>query len=315
MKAFITGGAGYIGSHLAKELIANCFEVVIIDNLSKSGNIDDELSNFLVSLDISDPRSYEDLRDLLSTGMSDDVVFHLAAKKSVSESINSPVEYKRNNLSGTANLLKAISESKMKKLIFSSSASVYGTGKKFVSENDRLEPANPYASIKLEEETLIRNEVVKGNLGALIFRFFNVAGARSSQMIEEVGENLIPQAVSFSKTGKVLNIYGNDYPTRDGTCIRDYIHVLDVVDALISGIEFCQTNGLGILNLGTGSGTSVLEVVSELQKHLMLETSFTIRRPGDVPYLIADSSLALKLIGWKANRTISQIIQSSIPMS
>ena len=313
MKVFITGGAGYVGSHLAFELLRLGSEIVIIDNLSKAQTIHPTLLPFLMKMDISLDRDYRSLLNLIKTGSENDAVIHLSAKKSVSESIRNPDAYVKNNLGGTKNILKALSESKMRNFYFASSAAVYGSGQKTVSENDQLGPLSPYAQAKIEEEILIQKMTLSSDLRAVVFRFFNIAGARNTSMIEKAGENLIPKAILAASRNETFKIFGSNYNTPDGTCVRDYIHVMDVVEALVLALKDSHRKKFLTLNLGTGKGTSVLNLIREIQRYTKLDVQFSGRRPGDMDTLIADSNLAFNILGWKPTRGLPEIVRSSIP--
>ena len=312
MKIFVTGGSGYIGSHLAHSLTSAGYSAEIIDKQAPLHVYNAQISQMAHRIDLSDKEAVEKLVSIFENASSDSLVIHLAARKSVSESVKLPETYWSNNVGGTKNLLAAMRKSGLKNLIFSSSAAVYGDEEKVVTEDSTCNPLSPYAQTKLEEENLIKDAHFAWGLNALVFRFFNVAGAGSPEFIELIGENLIPQALQASKMRSVLKIFGDDYPTPDGTCIRDYIHVLDIVDAHLLSISRIPKLGFLILNLGSATGHSVLQITKKIQEFIPLETKVVGRRTGDAAVLIANSSQAKTRIGWSALRGLEEIIKSSI---
>lgn len=313
MKIFVTGGSGYIGSHLINSLNIAGYETEIIDKHIPLHEYQSRIPLIANRIDLSGVDAIEKLVSIFENAPSDSLVIHLAARKSVSESVKLPEMYWSNNVGGTKNVLEAMKRSNLKNLIFSSSAAVYGDDEEFVTEDSTCNPISPYAKTKLEEENLIQEAHFAWGLNALVFRFFNVAGAASPELIEVIGENLIPQALQASKSGSVLEIFGNNYPTPDGTCIRDYIHVLDIVDAHLQSIPRIQKFGFQILNLGSANGHSVLQITRKIQEFIPLETKVTKRRAGDAAILVANSSQAKSKIGWVALRGLDEIIKSSIP--
>ena len=313
MTFFITGGAGYIGQHLASKLSQSNERVVIIDKKPQN-NFLSGLSNIaMIELDISKEESLLGMFSLFQNAEHNDVIFHLAARKSMSESFLHPNEYLDNNLGGTRNVISALRNSKMKNIIFSSSASVYGDSAERPNELTTLKPSSPYALSKVLEETLLRNEAASNNMNVLIFRFFNVAGAASPNLVELEGENLIPKAVSCAIQNRNFFVNGVDYSTHDGSCVRDYIHVSDVVDALIKGAAHVRENTFEILNLGTGNGYSVLEILRNINNHIDLAIEFGPRRLGDQASIIADVGKTSKILRWKSKSDILETISSSIP--
>jgi UDP-glucose 4-epimerase len=313
MKIFVTGGSGYIGSHLINSLNISGYETEIIDKHIPLYEYQNRIPSIANRIDLSGVDAIEKLVSIFEDAPADSLVIHLAARKSVSESVKLPEMYWSNNVGGTKNVLEAMQKSNLKNLIFSSSAAVYGDDEEFVTEDSTCKPISPYAKTKLEEENLIQEAHFAWGLNALVFRFFNVAGAASPELIEVIGENLIPQALQASKAGSVLEIFGNDYPTPDGTCIRDYIHVLDIVDAHLQSISRMPKFGFQILNLGSANGHSVLQITRKIQEFIPLETRVVKRRAGDAAILVANSSQAKSKIGWVALRGLDEIIKSSIP--
>jgi len=314
MKIFVTGGAGYIGSHLSLRLIELGHSVSIIDNLSKPNSPSIPHQAQFIDLDLSAGESIFTLERLFGDSPEDSAVIHLAALKSVGQSVAEPKLYERNNVGGTRNLLNAIQTSHIRSLAFASSAAVYGIQSGLIDESRPTKPISPYAETKIAEESLIKSAVINWGLRAAQFRFFNVAGAGNPSLIETEGENLIPKALKASSLGEVLTVFGKDYETSDGTCVRDYIHVLDIVEALVLSIGKLSSTNLGVLNLGSKHGASVLQVIYELQKYIPLRFKYGTRRPGDAAILIADSTSAGDILGWYPKYNLEEIVRSSIPV-
>ena len=313
MKVYITGGAGYIGTHLVSALNAAGIESVVIDNLSKQPGQKFKFSNEFYKIDLSGEKASKELEAIFSSGTEEDVVVHLAAKKSVAESVINPTLYEKNNLGGTNNLLKAIEKSRIRHIVFASSAAVYGGANEVVSEDSACKPESPYATVKLAEEEVIRESSRTFGLQHLILRFFNVIGAASPEMIEIHGENILPVLISRSRMKKPFHIFGMDYSTPDGTCIRDYISVIDIVDAIIKSIAYSKKDESLILNLGSEKGSSVLELLDIAHCFLNFEQVVDVRREGDAARLITNSKLAFKKIGWLPNTSVTDAIKSGIP--
>jgi UDP-glucose 4-epimerase len=309
MAVFIAGGAGYIGSHIAQAFLDLNQEVCVIDfNISKQRfPLDKKVLKS--DLDISNEKNIDKIRQLFSHDKSKSILIHLAAFKSVSESQNFPDKYWKNNFEATKNLLASCEGSSISRLIFSSSASVYGDQTDFASEELSLSPISEYAKIKVAEENLIENYSKAMGIDFINFRYFNVAGARSFEYIDEEGENLIPSVLRAIKKKVPFEIYGIDYPTKDGTAIRDYIHVQDIVSAHLSALNSTRAWNKPI-NLGTESGTSVREIIQSFQRYFALEVVNSSRRAGDMPKLLADCTRAHVDLGWANQHTIDEIIDS-----
>ncbi len=306
-KVLVVGGAGYIGSHVVKGLCQQDHDVVVFDNLSTGlpENVDKR-----VKLVKGDLLNVSDLKKVFDQEY--DFVFHLAAKKAAGESMVNPAKYASNNISGTINLLNLMLENKVKNIIFSSSAAVYGSPQYLpVDEKHPLDPANFYGFTKLEIERIMHwYSQIKGlNFAAL--RYFNAVGYDIEGKIkgrEKNPANLLPvvMEVATGQREKVL-IFGNDYQTSKGkgSGVRDYIHVTDLMTAHLKAMEFISQAKNLIVNLGTGSGYSVLEVVEKAREVTGQEIpyEFVARRPGDPAELIASSDLAFKLLNWKAEHS------------
>lgn len=324
MKLLVTGGLGYIGSHTVVELIECGHEVVILDNLSNS-KID--VLDKIKELTNVKPKFYNvDLTDPLETRLvfrenSFDGVIHFAGLKAVSESIRIPLKYYENNIYGTLNLLNAMNEFNVKRIVFSSSACVYGEPKvNPINEDSPCNLAtNPYGRTKQFIEEILKDcSTIDPSMRITILRYFNPVGAHNSGLIGEepngIPNNLMPyiQQVASGIREK-LSIFGNDYPTPDGTCIRDFIHVVDLARGHVKAIEKIDDKPLRIVNLGTGKGTSVMELVNAFNKvtNGKVKYEFAPRRSGDVPCNFADPSRAKTELGWKADFSIDDMCKDT----
>jgi len=324
MNVLLTGGAGYIGSHIAVELLDSGYEVIIADNFSNSSP--DTLksiekitgkSTVVYELDIADKHGL----DRLFREYRPDAVIHLAGFKAVGESVNEPLKYYRNNLDCTLSLLETMREYSVSRIIFSSSATVYGTPERLPYTEDMKigECSNPYGSTKQMIERIIIDTASSGYLSTVILRYFNPIGAHRSGLICEsphgIPNNLMPYIIQVA-AGILpeLNIFGNDYPTRDGTGIRDYIHVVDLAKGHVDALKYCQEHdGVEVFNLGTGTGCSVLELVGAFESVNGISIPYKIapRRSGDLPETCADASKAERLLGWRAELTIEDMCRDA----
>ncbi len=328
-----TGGLGFIGSHTCVSLIENGFDVLILDSLENSSEDIfykiQEITNhkinvncgklFFINCDISDEIYLEEIfHDFYKNKNPIESVIHFAGLKSVEESVRDPLKYWDINLRCTINLLRVMRKYECNKLVFSSSATIYKPLKsKLLKESFLLDPINPYGRTKLTiEKILFDFQSSYKNFKFINLRYFNPVGAHSSGII---GENpRINSSNLFPVIGKVirgelekLSIFGKDWPTIDGTCIRDYIHVMDLADAHISALKFIAKSKpkFSSINIGTGEGKTVLEVINTYSKvnHIEIPYSFEERREGDTPFLVADNRMALKILNWKPSRTFDQI--------
>jgi UDP-glucose 4-epimerase len=301
-KIFVTGGAGYIGSHVVKLLGEKNYDVMVYDNLS-TGNQDSVLYGKLVKGDILD-------FERIKTAMADfqpDAIMHFAAKIVVPESVAEPLKYYENNVYGAINVIKAMKECEADKFIFSSTAAVYGEPKEMpLSEDMPLSPVNPYGRSKAMVESILGDFSKARDFRYVSLRYFNVAGADPEGRIGETKKDathLITMCVrtACGKRDKMY-IYGTDYPTPDGTCIRDYIHVMDLADAHVLALEYLLEGGRGdVFNCGYGRGYSVRQVVDATKKVTGVDfpVEYAPRRPGDPPGLVADSTKIKQKLGWK----------------
>lgn len=326
VKVLVTGGTGYIGSHTAVELFNAGHEPVMADNLVNSFESAAEGVSALTGGKV--PFEKIDLCDLgalrlLFKKYRFDAVIHFAALKAVGESVKKPLEYYRNNLVSTLNLLTCMRESGVGRLVFSSSACVYGEQKVFPipeEASSSVKTENPYGTTKVMIERIINDcAAADHSFSAAVLRYFNPIGAHPSGLIGEnprgVPQNLMPR-LADAALGKTegITIYGNDYPTKDGTCIRDYIHVVDLARGHVLALEWLSSNtGVLTCNLGSGTGYSVLEIVTAYSEACgrQIKTMMMPRRAGDVPVLIADCSRAQKVLGWKARKSLREMCEDS----
>ena len=316
MNILITGGAGYIGSHIIELLVKKITnKVIILDNLSTGYKILINKKSKFYKGDINNKK----LINKLINKFNIDTIIHLAAFLNVSEAEKNKKKYYKNNITGTKNLLLSCQNTTVKNIIFSSSCSVYGNIKGSVNERKKPDPQGYYAFTKYKGEELIKKYASKFNYKFGIFRYFNVAGASPSGKIGEIessyGHLIKNIAIQSLKRKPTINIFGNDYPTKDGTCIRDYIHISDLADIHIKGIEYLEKNNKSFtLNCGYGKGYSVLQIVKifkTIKKNLKI--IFSNKRPGDVAKVYADTKKFKKLLKWKPKyNDINKIIKSAI---
>jgi UDP-glucose 4-epimerase len=309
-KWLVTGGAGYIGAHVVKNLLENDFEVVVVDDLSTGLERKIPKNVKFYKLNISNT---SELNNILKNEKIEGVI-HLAAKKAVVESVLNPSLYYRENIGGLVSLLDAMRNSSVKKIVFSSSASVYGTKKEDrVSEEVETNPESPYGETKLIGEWLIKAEQKARNINWISLRYFNVVGAGNNELGDTGVNNLIPMVFSAISKNERPQIFGNDYLTKDGTCIRDYIHVEDLAFAHVLAAKKLTENYSEILNIGTGQGYSVKEVIYLIEKVIgeKINYEYVGRRSGDPAQTIADPSKALKDLNWKAKLDLEEMISSS----
>jgi len=308
----VVGGAGYIGSHAARALRRSGYEVVIYDNLSTGFRC--LAQGFeLVESDIADT---DRLRPVLERV---EAVMHFAAHAYVGESVENPRKYFRNNVLGALSLLNSALVAGIRRFVFSSSCAVYGVPEQIpISESTPREPVNPYGASKLFFENALEAYGHAYGVRSVSLRYFNAAGAEESGEIGEMHDpetHLIPLALAASvENGAELQIFGSDYPTADGTCVRDYIHVSDLADAHVRALQYLEGGGNSLaVNLGTGQGHSVLEVIRAAEKATGQPVRRTIgpRRPGDPPILVADPAKAQRVLGWTATRDLTEIMSSA----
>ena len=324
-KILITGGAGYIGSHTALELLNEGYEVVVYDNLCNSSQESlrrvEELTGKTVKFyegDVLDGAALE----AMFRAENVDAVIHCAALKAVGESVQKPLEYYQNNITGTLTLMDVMNRVGVKNIVFSSSATVYGSPEEMpITEScPKGQCTNPYGWTKSMMEQIM-SDLQKANQdwNVILLRYFNPVGAHKSGRIGEdpkgIPNNLMPY-ISQVAVGKLekLGVFGNDYNTPDGTGVRDYIHVVDLAIGHVKAINYIFTNpGLDVINLGTGVGYSVLDMVKAFSKACGKEIPYEIkpRRAGDIDMCYADPSKALKVLGWKAERGLDEMCEDT----
>jgi UDP-glucose 4-epimerase len=324
MKILVTGGVGYIGSHTVIQLIDAGYEVVIVDNLSNSKiealNRVEKITNKRIAFYKADLLNKEKLTEIFINENVDGVI-HFAGLKAVGQSVKMPLYYYKNNLIGTLNLLDIMQTTNVKNLVFSSSATVYGDPHKVpITEDFPLSATNPYGRTKLMIEEILRDLYISDkNWNIAILRYFNPVGAHQSGTIGEdpngIPNNLMPFITQVA-VGKreFLSVFGNDYPTVDGTGVRDYIHVVDLADGHLKALEKLKTNpGCVEYNLGTGKGYSVLEVVKAFEKVSGKKIPYKIveRRSGDIAACYANPEAAKQELGWKAKYGIEKMCEDA----
>ena len=328
-KVLVTGGLGYIGSHTVVALQEYGFQVVIIDDLSNSSkeviNGIFNITKVLPTLEIMDLRNKVAVEDFFNRNSDINGVIHFAASKAVGESVENPLLYYDNNLSSLIHILQACDKHEIRDVIFSSSCTVYGEPDTLPITEDApiKEPNSPYGNTKqICEEILQDTCLANKDLRVISLRYFNPIGAHPSAEIGElpigVPQNLVP-FITQTAAGirKQLSVFGDDYPTPDGSCIRDYIHVVDLAEAHVIALQRLMskknTSNFEIFNLGTGKGTSVLEVIKTFEKATNQKLNYKIseRRPGDVASVYADTTKANEILGWKTKRTIEESLSSA----
>lgn len=333
-KILVTGALGYIGSHVSLELLKNEYDVVAIDSLVNSSKdnlkLIKEINNKSINFNKGKIEFFKgDIRDafFLDKVFSDSInnnkpiqaVIHLAGLKAVNESLELPISYWDVNVNGTINLLKIMNQNDCRKIVFSSSATIYKPSlNKLLKEDSEIGPINVYGKTKLTNEIILKDiyDAKKNYWSIINLRYFNPVGAHSSGLIGEdpkgIPNNLFPILIKVAaKKLEKLKIFGNNWPTPDGTCIRDYIHIMDLAEAHKSALSklFDTKENFLNLNIGTGLGTSVMEFVEMFKKvnNCTLPYEFVERRQGDAPFVVADNYQALNYLNWTPSRNIEQI--------
>ena len=309
MTVLLTGGAGYIGSHVARLLANSGIAVVVVDRVASRLN-----NTPTLKADLSESSSVLALQDFMTKHNVTSVI-HLAALKQVSESVAEPERYFTKNIAGLANLLTAMRNTGVSKIVFSSSAATYGNSDAdLVTEDEATLPVNPYGQSKLIGEWMVSNAEIAWGLTQVSLRYFNVAGAGWPDLCDRQRLNLIPILLGAIKEGKKPTVFGNNYPTKDGTCIRDYIHVTDLAQAHLSALAYLdrQDRPYSVFNIGTGKGFSVLEVLRAIRAEIDPDLSYEVGEPrqGDPPRLVADPSRAKQVLRWKAQLGLTDIVRS-----
>lgn len=334
MRILVTGGLGYIGSHTCVELLNNGYEVIVVDNLYNS-SIDvvekiEKITGKKIKFYEEDVCDYEAINRIFNEN-SIDAVIHFAAYKAVGESVKLPIMYYQNNISSTLNLCKVMLEHGCKNFVFSSSATVYGSPKELpIKEDFPLSTTNPYGTTKLMNEEILKDICVANNdFSVVILRYFNPIGAHSSGLIGEnpkgIPNNLMPYIMRVAANNmkdvdkqvasyKELSVFGSDYNTKDGTGVRDYIHVVDLAKGHLKAIEKAsRVSGINYYNLGTGNGYSVLDLIKNYEKvnNVLVPYKMVDRRPGDIDSCYADAAKAFEELGWKAELGIEDMCRDA----
>ena len=315
MNWLVTGGAGYIGAHVVESTLASGREVVVLDDLSTglAARLNPRVPLFQASL-----QNVADLNRVFEDAQITGVV-HLAAKKRVGESMERPEYYWQENVIGLQNLIDVMKRNSVRNFVFSSSAAVYGqpdvSPGTLITEQTPCSPINPYGVTKLEGEVLSKAMAESYGMKVAALRYFNVAGAGRPELGDQYIFNLVPIVFDALERGEQPTVFGNEYNTPDGSCIRDYVHVQDLAEAHIAAMDFVEKTELGFtaINVGTGSGTSVYEVLEMIQDitGISIEPIVGQRRDGDPPALVADVSLAKEILGWQSSRDLREIISSA----
>jgi UDP-glucose 4-epimerase len=309
-RVLVIGGAGYIGSHVAQVLCDDGYEVRIFDDFSNGleRRVSGRFSE-IVKADILDREALLDSMDGI------DSVIHLAAKKAVEESVSNPLKYYENNVGGTLNILAAMAARKVRRIVFSSTAAVYApSDKSEIEETAPVNPLSPYGATKAISEELIKNVGGAEGFSTVSLRYFNVVGATQVAFGDNSKDNLVPKVFKAVRENQRPEIYGSDYPTKDGTCIRDYIHVGDLAEAHVSALRSIEeSNVQEVYNVGSGTGYSVLEMMNQISATMQrpLDPIRANRRAGDIPQLIASTKKIERELGWKPHFTLKEMIDSA----
>lgn len=309
-KVLVTGGAGYIGAHVAAELLKSGYSIRIYDDFSNGlhRRVDGKFR------DIVDGDMLDRVK-LLAALDGIDAVIHLAAKKAVEESVKDPLKYYENNVGGSLNLLGAMAAKGVKQLVYSSSAAVYSPNdKEAVLEDDPTAPLSPYGASKLLSEQLISSVGSAEQISNISLRYFNVVGSNIAEFGDNSKDNLVPKVFLALKNGKRPQIYGSDYPTPDGTCIRDYIHVQDLALAHLAALKKVESGYISqVYNVGSGKGYSVKEMMDQISKSIGrdINPELSPARAGDSPKLIASIDKIKEQLGWSPKASLEEMIDSA----
>ena len=328
MKILITGGTGYIGSHTAVELIQAGHHVTIVDDLSNSKmevlNHIEQITKIKPAFELLDLTDVDQTANFFERHSDLDGIIHFAASKYVGESVQSPLKYYQNNLFSLINILQGMKAHNIRSIVFSSSCTVYGQPEQLpVKEDAPVMPAmSPYGNTKQISEEILHDFTVSFPANVIALRYFNPIGAHDSALIGElpigVPQNLLPYITQTANgIRKQLSIFGNDYQTPDGTCIRDYIHVVDLAKAHVTAVERLvyqkSKQPFEVFNIGTGTGFSVLQVIEAFERvsGKKINYKFEARRPGDIEQVWADTTMANQELGWKAEKTLDEMVGSA----
>ena len=307
----VTGGAGYIGAHVIKSLLENDFKVVIVDDLSTGLARKVPQNVVFEKIDIAETNK---LAQIMKSNKVEGVI-HLAAKKAVGESMINPSLYFKENIGGFISLLEAMSQADVKRIVYSSSAAVYGTPtENKVTEKSATNPESPYGETKLVGEWLLKADEKARQIQWIALRYFNVVGAANPELGDTGVNNLVPMAFRALSNNQRPQVFGGDYATQDGSCIRDYIHVSDLADShLIAAQKLLNENYCGIINIGRGQGFSVKQVMDTISEVLGKNINYEVvdRRPGDPAQTIADVSKAKSDLNWEAKKDLKSMVSSA----
>jgi UDP-glucose 4-epimerase len=307
----VTGGAGYIGAHVVKSLLENDFKVVIVDDLSTGLARKVPPNVVFEKIDIAETNK---LAQIMKSNKVEGVI-HLAAKKAVGESMINPSLYFKENIGGFISLLEAMSQADVKRIVYSSSAAVYGTPtENKVTEKSATNPESPYGETKLVGEWLLKADEKARQIQWIALRYFNVVGAANPELGDTGVNNLVPMAFRALSNNQRPQVFGGDYATQDGSCIRDYIHVSDLADShLIAAQKLLNENYCGIINIGRGQGFSVKQVMDTISEVLGKNINYEVvdRRPGDPAQTIADVSKAKSDLNWEAKNDLKSMVSSA----
>jgi UDP-glucose 4-epimerase len=307
----VTGGAGYIGAHVVKSLLEKDFKVVIVDDLSTGLARKVPQNVIFEKIDIVETNK---LAQIMKSNKVEGVI-HLAAKKAVGESMNNPSLYYKENIGGFISLLEAMSQADVKRIVYSSSAAVYGTPtENKVTEKSATNPESPYGETKLVGEWLLKADEKARQIQWIALRYFNVVGAANPELGDTGVNNLVPMAFRALSNNQRPQVFGGDYATQDGSCIRDYIHVSDLADShLIAAQKLLNENYCGIINIGRGQGFSVKQVMDTISEVLGKNINYEVvdRRPGDPAQTIADVSKAKSDLNWEAKNDLKSMVSSA----
>lgn len=315
MTTLVIGGAGYIGSHVVRLLLERGQEVVVVDDLSTGFRERTEGAE-LIELDVTQPDAKDKLAFQLRASGADSVI-HFAAHKQVGESVQNPELYWHDNIAGLANVLAACASADVRDVVFSSSAAVYGMPDvDLVTEDLQPQPINPYGATKYVGEWMLADAERAHDMRTVALRYFNVAGAGWPELADTLVMNLVPIILDALEDGRAPIVFGDDYDTPDGTCIRDYVHVLDLADAHVAALDYLrgEERPHRVFNVGTGTGSSVLDVIEAIGRVRGEQITPEIgpRRPGDPARLICSTQRIQETLGWSSSKDLDDIVRSAV---